>query len=125
MADGEKLKPLVGELLPPFPRVMVQANPFTPAATREHFGVGTTIAEMVASTHAAATQGQHTPQSMSSQASHPAATGPLRDAVDACQRQAISAALAAHQGNWAQAARALDVDASNLHKLARRLGVKG
>lgn len=49
MADGEKLKPLVGELLPPFPRVMVQANPFTPAATREHFGVGTTIAEMVAS----------------------------------------------------------------------------
>ena len=62
---------------------------------------------------------------MSSQASHPAATGPLRDAVDACQRQTINAALAAHQGNWAQAARALDVDASNLHKLARRLGVKG
>ena len=48
----------------------------------------------------------------------------LRAAVDECQRQSILAALAAHQGNWAQAARQLDVDASNLHKLARRLGVK-
>ncbi len=48
----------------------------------------------------------------------------LRDTVDACQRQAIRRALHAHQGNWAHAARALDVDASNLHKLARRLGLK-
>ena len=48
----------------------------------------------------------------------------LRAAVDECQRQSILVALAAHQGNWAQAARQLDVDASNLHKLARRLGVK-
>ena len=54
----------------------------------------------------------------------PTAEGPLRDAVDACQRQCIAAALARHGGNWAQAARALDVDASNLHKLARRLGLK-
>ena len=52
------------------------------------------------------------------------AEGPLRDAVDACQRLAITQALARHQGNWARAARALEVDASNLHKLARRLGVK-
>ena len=52
------------------------------------------------------------------------AEGPLRDAVDACQRLAIKQALARHQGNWAQAARALEVDASNLHKLARRLGIK-
>ena len=55
----------------------------------------------------------------------PTAEGPLRDAVDACQRQCITAALARHGGSWAQAARALDVDASNLHKLARRLGLKG
>ncbi|MGH8819380.1 MAG: nitric oxide reductase transcriptional regulator NorR, partial [Achromobacter pestifer] len=48
----------------------------------------------------------------------------LRDAVDAYQRQAIRQALRAHQDNWAHAARALDVDASNLHKLARRLGLK-
>jgi len=58
------------------------------------------------------------------EAAPPAAEGPLRDAVDACQRQCIQAALAQHGGNWAQAARALDVDASNLHKLARRLGLK-
>ena len=58
-------------------------------------------------------------------ASPPATAVPLRDATDACQRQCITQALARHQGNWAQAARALDVDASNLHKLARRLGVKG
>ncbi|HRO81035.1 MAG TPA: nitric oxide reductase transcriptional regulator NorR [Alicycliphilus denitrificans] len=54
-----------------------------------------------------------------------APAGTLRDTVDACQRQAIIAALDRHQGNWAQAARALDVDSSNLHKLARRLGLKG
>lgn len=29
-----------------------------------------------------------------------------------------------HQGSWAGAARALDIDSSNLHKLARRLGLK-
>ncbi|HAP26900.1 MAG TPA: nitric oxide reductase transcription regulator, partial [Achromobacter sp.] len=48
----------------------------------------------------------------------------LRDAVDACQRQVIRRALDANQGNWAVTARALDVDPSNLHKLARRLGLK-
>jgi len=49
---------------------------------------------------------------------------PLRVGVDACQRQMIRLALAACDGNWTQAARRLDVDASNLHKLARRLGLK-
>ncbi|MNT64106.1 Anaerobic nitric oxide reductase transcription regulator NorR [compost metagenome] len=53
-----------------------------------------------------------------------ATTQSLREAVDACQRQSIRRALAANQGNWAVAARALDVDPSNLHKLARRLGLK-
>ena len=48
----------------------------------------------------------------------------LREAVEACQRDCIRAALQQHGGNWAQAARALDLDASNLHKLARRLGLK-
>lgn len=55
----------------------------------------------------------------------PAVEGTLREAVDACQRQAVAAALERHRGNWAQAARALDVDPSNLHKLARRLRLKG
>ncbi len=64
-------------------------------------------------------------EAQNSAAPVPAATeGPLREAVDACQRQCIADALARHGGNWAQAARALEVDASNLHKLARRLGIK-
>jgi anaerobic nitric oxide reductase transcription regulator len=48
----------------------------------------------------------------------------LRATVDAAQREAITRALAHHGGNWAQTARALGLDASNLHKLARRLGMK-
>lgn len=48
----------------------------------------------------------------------------LRSRVEAAQRKAIHAALAACQGNWAAAARRLAVDPSNLHKLARRLGIK-
>ena len=49
---------------------------------------------------------------------------PLREAVDNAQRQAIVQALEARGENWAQAARLLDVDSSNLHKLARRLKLK-
>ena len=48
----------------------------------------------------------------------------LREVVDASQRHAIQQALAQHHDNWAAAARQLGLDASNLHKLARRLGVK-
>ncbi|MCL7941785.1 hypothetical protein M8009_15960 [Halomonas sp. ATCH28] len=40
------------------------------------------------------------------------------------QRQAILEALAACDGRWASAARRLELDPSNLHKLARRLGLK-
>lgn len=56
------------------------------------------------------------------QNAEPAVTS-LRLAVEQCQRQQVRAALEQHAGNWAAAARALDIDASNLHKLARRLGV--
>ncbi|HRO61118.1 MAG TPA: helix-turn-helix domain-containing protein, partial [Burkholderiaceae bacterium] len=49
----------------------------------------------------------------------------LRAAVDDCQRQLIRRALAASKGNWTQAARRLEVDPSNLHKLARRLELRG
>ena len=48
----------------------------------------------------------------------------LRDALESCQRQCVQEALAQHQGHWARAARQLGLDASNLHKLARRLGLK-
>ena len=49
---------------------------------------------------------------------------PPREASQAAQRQSIRFALSQSGGNWAQAARALQMDPSNLHKLARRLGLK-
>ncbi|MCC2637434.1 MAG: norR [Moraxellaceae bacterium] len=49
---------------------------------------------------------------------------PLRVVMDAAQREAIRQALAASADNWSLAARSLEVDPSNLHKLARRLGLK-
>jgi anaerobic nitric oxide reductase transcription regulator len=49
----------------------------------------------------------------------------LKVAVDDYQRQLIRQALLRCQGNWARAARWLELDASNLHKLACRLGLKG
>lgn len=56
----------------------------------------------------------------------PSASGArsLREAVEACQRQSIGQALQTAGGNWANAARLLDLDPSNLHKLARRLRLK-
>ena len=50
--------------------------------------------------------------------------GSMHEVVEASQRQAIRQALALHQGNWAAVARQLQLDASNLHKLAQRLGLK-
>jgi anaerobic nitric oxide reductase transcription regulator len=49
---------------------------------------------------------------------------PLHEVVAASQRAAIRQALQVHEHNWAAAARTLDLDPSNLHKLARRLGLK-
>ena len=48
----------------------------------------------------------------------------LSEGVAQCQRQMIQQALAASADNWAEAARCLALDPSNLHKLARRLGLK-
>ncbi|MCC5879613.1 MAG: nitric oxide reductase transcriptional regulator NorR [Idiomarina sp.] len=49
----------------------------------------------------------------------------LRQAVTEAQRAAISAALQRNEQRWAPSARELEVDPSNLHKLARKLGLKG
>lgn len=49
---------------------------------------------------------------------------PMKAALDAYQRELIRQALAHADGNWAAAARRLGLDASNLHKLSRRLGLK-
>ncbi|HHG8775197.1 TPA: nitric oxide reductase transcriptional regulator NorR [Raoultella planticola] len=48
----------------------------------------------------------------------------LRAATEAFQREAIARALADNQRNWAAAARALELDVANLHRLAKRLGLK-
>ncbi|MNO84526.1 Anaerobic nitric oxide reductase transcription regulator NorR [compost metagenome] len=48
----------------------------------------------------------------------------LRAATDAFQLGLIEQTLAAHNGNWAATARVLELDSGNLHRLARRLGLK-
>ncbi len=48
----------------------------------------------------------------------------LRDAVDRFQREQIQRAVEDCRGNWAAAARMLALDPGNLHRLARRLGLK-
>jgi anaerobic nitric oxide reductase transcription regulator len=48
---------------------------------------------------------------------------PLRDAVDAYQKQRIQQALTSHEGNWSAAARELQLDRANLNRLAKRLGL--
>ena len=49
---------------------------------------------------------------------------PLRRQVEHFQRRVIEAAVERHGGNWAAAARELGLHRSNLHHLARRLGLK-
>ncbi|WP_129141335.1 nitric oxide reductase transcriptional regulator NorR [Modicisalibacter coralii] len=48
----------------------------------------------------------------------------LRQATEDFQRRYIDEALDAHDGNWAATARTLGLDSGNLHRLARRLGLK-
>ena len=74
-------------------------------------------------------EGQHFPTGAASAVPEPAVPHPqasigLREATDAFQRQTITRALQESGGNWAAAARALALDVANLHRLARRLGLK-
>lgn len=48
----------------------------------------------------------------------------LRLSTEAFQRSEIRQRIEEFQGNWASAARSMGIDTSNLHKLAKRLGVK-
>lgn len=61
-------------------------------------------------------------------ASPPAETamrrGSLREEVNAFQVKLINEALAHNNGSWAAAARELDMNRSNLHNLATRLGIR-
>ncbi len=54
----------------------------------------------------------------------PALEGTLAEATDDFQRALVAQVLEAAGGNWAEAARRLGVDRSNLHRLGRRLGLK-
>jgi anaerobic nitric oxide reductase transcription regulator len=47
----------------------------------------------------------------------------LRERVQAYECQLVRDALARHHGNWASAARELQMDRANLQRLAKRLGV--
>ncbi len=49
---------------------------------------------------------------------------PFQTIVAIYERQVISTALVAEGGSWAATARRLSLDPSNLHKLAKRLGLK-
>ena len=49
----------------------------------------------------------------------------LREATEAFQRQMITRALEQNNRSWAACARALEMDVANLHRLAKRLGLKG
>lgn len=49
----------------------------------------------------------------------------LREATEEFQRQMITRALEQNNRSWALCARALEMDVANLHRLAKRLGLKG
>lgn len=48
----------------------------------------------------------------------------LKAAIDKAQIDTINHCLQQNHGNWAQTARVLEIDPSNLHKLAKKLGLK-
>ena len=48
----------------------------------------------------------------------------MRSTTDAFQSELIRRTLAQNGNNWAACARALDIDVANLHRLAKRLGLK-
>ncbi|QYK02003.1 nitric oxide reductase transcriptional regulator NorR [Shewanella psychrotolerans] len=50
--------------------------------------------------------------------------GGLKQATEQFQAGYISQVLAQHENNWAATARALNIDSGNLHRLAKRLGLK-
>ena len=66
-----------------------------------------------------------TASSLAGQAAMPAVQEfrPLKDMVDDYQRMLIREALKEQDGNWSQAANLLGVNRSNLHRLAKRLGI--
>src|SRR5690606_20305737 len=77
----------------------------------------------LAHTHAAATGAQQAAQ-VEALAAMQSGAAPLRTALEDYERTMIRNALQSTSENWAQAARLLDIDPSNLHKRAKKLGLK-
>lgn len=67
---------------------------------------------------------QGTPERPVQESQNAAPTPNLRHATENFQRNVISQALTQNGHNWAASARALDMDVANLHRLAKRLGIK-
>ncbi|MBW8398178.1 hypothetical protein K1D89_22680 [Escherichia coli] len=65
-----------------------------------------------------------TPAGLGPLASVPVVKQNLREATEAFQRETIRQALAQNHHNWAACARMLETDVANLHRLAKRLGLK-
>lgn len=86
--------------------------------------VGLALADEAGAQGAAlSSAGASTGQAMGEGAAGPGMAG-LRAQVEQFERGLVRQTLRAAGGNWAEAARWLGIDASNLHKLAKRLGVK-
>ena len=77
--------------------------------------------EMLGSEFAPAAPGQRAAAGIGEEVT--AQPGPLRDAVDEYQRTLIRRTVQEKGGNWAAAARRLGLYRSNLHRLAKRLGL--
>lgn len=66
----------------------------------------------------------HSPDAPPARSLEPARGASLREATQEFQRALIRDAVDRSSGNWSQAARALGMDRSNLHHLAKRLGLR-
>ncbi|WP_394147359.1 nitric oxide reductase transcriptional regulator NorR [Shewanella atlantica] len=90
-----------------------QANDDLPQILPQHFDMaGQTNSKQTSHTHDA-TPSYRLPSAAS-----------LKEATDQFQSQYINQILAENNGKWAATARQLKVDSGNLHRLAKRLGLK-
>lgn len=74
--------------------------------------------------HFALQEEAHTPQAEADVMAEIPQNHNLREATESFQREMIRRALAQNNHSWAASARALETDVANLHRLAKRLGLK-
>ncbi|GIU05913.1 MULTISPECIES: nitric oxide reductase transcriptional regulator NorR [unclassified Shewanella] len=98
----------------------------TPVITPQHFDLHRQDSLQLESTSNIATKIGHSQvvnHSQNQSKSH-INSQTLKQATENFQAQYIRQALAANGNNWAATARALDLDSGNLHRLAKRIGLK-